>query len=457
MAHVLNSNASALIAFYTIGEPILMRSDTSSVETTYPPQPSWMPWLVVFSAALFFFYEFIQMNMFNAISAELMRTFHLNAQHLGNLSATYLLADVLLLFPSGLILDRFSTKKVILIGMVFAVGGAFLFGAAPYFWVAALAHFMAGLSNAFCFLSCLVLASRWFPPKRMALVVGLIVTMAMAGGMVAQTPLTLLVAKLHNWRTAMFLNGFLGLAIFALVILFVKDTPKNPKDNYGALPDSSTPFTDSLRYAFGHIHVWLYGIYTSLLNLPIMVLGALWITLYLTQVYHFTALQASYAADALYLGTVVGSPIVGWLSDSLGRRKFPMLLGTLLSLATTLILMYVKGLNLLSVISLFFLLGLFSSTQIIAYPAINECVEKRYTAASLGLASLLIMGGAGIAQPFFGWLMDLGWDGTIVNGVHIYAHADFMRALALMPIAFLVSLVAITFAKETHCQHLHSH
>ena len=48
-----------------------------------------LPWIVCFSAALFFFYEFIQMNMFNAISADLMRAFSLHATELGKLSAYY--------------------------------------------------------------------------------------------------------------------------------------------------------------------------------------------------------------------------------------------------------------------------------------------------------------------------------------------------------------------------------
>ena len=47
------------------------------------------PWIVCFSAALFFFYEFIQMNMFNSVSSDLMQAFSINATQLGNLSSIY--------------------------------------------------------------------------------------------------------------------------------------------------------------------------------------------------------------------------------------------------------------------------------------------------------------------------------------------------------------------------------
>lgn len=69
------------------------------------------PWLVCFAASLFFFYEFIQMNMFNAISQDLMKEFGLSGESLGYLSSTYLFADVVCLFPAGMLLDRFFSKK----------------------------------------------------------------------------------------------------------------------------------------------------------------------------------------------------------------------------------------------------------------------------------------------------------------------------------------------------------
>ena len=42
-------------------------------------QPWWMAWVVCFTASLFFFYEFIQGNMFASIADDLMRDFHIQA------------------------------------------------------------------------------------------------------------------------------------------------------------------------------------------------------------------------------------------------------------------------------------------------------------------------------------------------------------------------------------------
>ena len=58
---------------------------------------SWKPWLVCLGAALFFYYVFFQLAMFNTISAPLMQTFGLQAPALGTLSSSYFFAtkDVL--------------------------------------------------------------------------------------------------------------------------------------------------------------------------------------------------------------------------------------------------------------------------------------------------------------------------------------------------------------------------
>ena len=59
-----------------------------------------LPWLVVFSAASFFFYEFIQMNMFSSLDPDLMHDFSINATQLSRLASTYFYANLLFLFPA---------------------------------------------------------------------------------------------------------------------------------------------------------------------------------------------------------------------------------------------------------------------------------------------------------------------------------------------------------------------
>ncbi len=422
-------------------------------EVELQTQSTLQPWIVCLSAALFFFYEFIQMGMFNSISPDLMTAFNINAVQLGNLSATYFYGDVIFLFFAGMLLDHISTRTVILSAMTLCIIATILFALSHSILMAGISHLAAGIGNAFCFLSCIKLTTRWFSAQRTALVIGLIVTIAMAGGVFAQTPLTLLVQAL-GWRHAVLTDALLGIIILAIIWRNVHDQPASDKaiNNLTQSSPSSLGLKRSIRFAFANAQNWLGGLYTCLLNLPIFLLGELWGVMYLMQVDHISRVQASYITTMVFVGTIIGCPIVGMLSDRLGKRRMPMIVGAILSLIVMFAIMLTPNLTFWPLLILFLLLGIFTSAQIIAYPAIAESNPKALTGTATGLASVLIMGGGAVFQPFFGWLMGLHWNGLIENGVRIYSHADFFRGMAIMPIAFIIGLIAALFIRETHCK-----
>ncbi len=411
------------------------------------------PWLVCLSAALFFFYEFIQMGMFNSISQELMHDFSINAGQLGFLSATYFYADVIFLLFAGILVDRFSIRTIIISAMVMVVLSTILFAFSQSFKIAAFSHFITGIGNAFCFLSCIKLATRWFPSQRLALVIGIIITIAMAGGIVAQAPFALVVHAL-GWRNAVLINAGLGIFITLLVYFFVYDYPKYQLSQKMAENIAVKPISvmKSISLSLQNKQNILAGIYTCLLNLPIILLGALWGTLYLTQVHHLEKTQASLVATMIFLGTILGSPLVGWFSDLIGRRRLLMIIGAMLSLLVLLAIMFIPIWHFYSLLILFLLLGFFTSTQIISYPLIAESNPRHLTGTSTSLASILIMGGGAVFQPLFGWLIDLHWDQTFSQGIPHYSPSNFLYGMFIMPIAFIVSLISAFCLCETYCQ-----
>lgn len=417
-----------------------------------------MPWLVVFSAALFFFYEFIQMNMFSSLDTDLMSAFSINATQLSRLASTYFYSNLLFLFPAGIILDRFSTRKVILTALLICAIGTLLFGYSHSVTVAQICRFFTGIGSAFCFLSSMRLASRWFPSQRLALITGLVVTMAMLGGMMAQTPLTLLIEKL-GWRHAIAVDAALGLVIWGIIFLFVKDFPEQnnvqmqkEKEQLHALG-----FWQSITSSYFRLQNWLCALYTSTLNLPVAVLGAIFGSLYLEQVKHLSRVDASYAPMMIFIGTVVGSPFAGWLSDKIGRRKLPMAIGAILSIAIVSMIIYLPSLSLYQYIILFLLLGFTSSTQIISYPTVAESNPKILTATSISVVSFTTIAGYPISQQLFGYFLDMGKDAQIINNVHVYSAADYSRALIILPVAFAIGLIMSLLVRETNCKPTESH
>tara|TARA_R110000868_G_scaffold10639_4_gene51657 strand:- start:60702 stop:61985 length:1284 start_codon:yes stop_codon:yes gene_type:complete len=422
---------------------------TTNPQYRYPLQP----WVVVLCSSLFFFYEFIQMNMPNSINTQLMQAFHVGSIGVSNLSAAYFYADIVMLIPAGLILDRMSTRKLLLIAIAACALSSLIFAAAHSYWIAFAARLLIGLGSAFALLASIRLASRWFPAEKLALISGLVVTMAMLGGAVAQTPLSLLVDAI-GWRAAVICDAMLGLTFLLVIYKTVFDYP----DHYQAQHASnmkqlkSLPWNSLLKKIFSNRQNWVAGLFTSLLNLPIMVMGGLWGTPYLQAVEGFTKTQASVVSSMLFIGTIFGSPILGRLSDRIGLRRIPMIVFGFLSLGMICIILYVHDMGFWPMLLLFLALGFITSAQILTYPLIAESNPKSITSGAMGLSSFIIMAGGAVFQPLVGWLLNLHWLGETVAGTPVYSAADFSSAFIILPITFAVAILAAFLVKETYCK-----
>lgn len=418
-------------------------SDSSVLDST--SEVSWHPmmaWLTCLSAGLFFFYEFFQLTVFDVINPFLRHDFKIDAAQLSWMSSTFVWANVLFLLPAGLILDHCSIRRVILWALLICIVGTLGFGLATSFIVAAFCHGMTGIGNAFCFLSCVVLVSRWFPPQRQALVIGCIVTMACIGGMMAHVPFAYLIVK-WGWRHAILFDAVIGGAIFVWIFIIVTEKPVVLRQDVQAIA-----WWVSFKRALCNLQNWLAGIYTACLNLPVMVLCALWGASYLQEVHQLKAINASSIVSFIFIGSIVGCPLMGWLSDTAGRRKPFMMFGTIATFIAIMPLCMGIQLSEIMLGILFFAVGLFSSAQVISYPLIAESNSKSNTGVATGIASFLIMGGGGAGQVLFGYLMQ---HHAVFVREH-YSVSDFQFAMWIFPAALSVAFVTNIIIRETYCK-----
>ncbi|ODN43610.1 MFS transporter [Piscirickettsia litoralis] len=406
-------------------------------------------WAISLVGGLFFFYEFIQMNMFNSLAGSLTTTFHLSAFQIGLVSAFYFLADSILLYPAGVLVDRLSSRRVIIYGMVMCIIGTLLIASASSSWFLVVARFLEGISAAFCLLSILRLASQWLPENRMATASGMIVTIGMLGGAVSQTPLTMMIEQ-WGWREALYGVALIGVVLLAIVFIVVKDAPVsrqhaklqiNPADKVG--------FWQTLAILVKNPHNWLIGLYIALMNLPIMLLGGLFGSHFMQQGHGFSATEAATINMMIFIGTIVGSTVVGFVSDFLRQRRLPMIVSAVISLVIFLVILYAHGLSYSSYIGLFFLLGFFTAAQILGYPAAQASNPGKIVGSALGFVSVIIMTAPTLLQPLTGWLMGLAGDHK-VDGVMQYSLISYQYALQVLVVGFVISIFCAYKLPETY-------
>lgn len=402
-----------------------------------------LPWIICLSASLFFAYELLQLHVMNALSPMLIKDLSLNATEFATLCSTYLWADILFLLPAGIILDRFSVRRVILVALLFCLLGTAGLSQSHSFLFASVCHFFSGIGNAFCFLSCIMLISRWFPKERHAFIIGLMITIGMFGGVVAQRPFSLL-AELFSWRQALLIDAVTGVGLFALIFAFVKDAPAPIK----VVKEKTIPFFEGLKRSILNIHNICCGLYTCFMNMPLMVISAVFGSLFLTQVHQFDLPTASFISSMICVGTIVGSTLYGAVADALRRRLPLMVFGCVTSIALFALILYIPSPSAKLFSILFFTLGLLTSSQSLGYPAITENSPKELTGTSMGVAAMIIMGLPSLIQLLAGKLLDWHWDGTIVGGAPFYSAADFRVAFLIFPIGFAISLLTLVKIKD---------
>lgn len=405
-------------------------------------------WVICIVGSLYTLYMFLQTAKVNAIASYLMADFKINSVGLGLLSSMYFWGNIAFLFPAGLLVDRLSIKRLLATAFSVDVLCNIAFSHTRSFVVALACFTISGASGAFTLLLPLRLASNWFTSNKMALVSGVIITSGFIGYLVSQTPLALLTGAV-GWRAAMKCNAILGWVFLIISLFIIRDAPEraNPKTPYQQASNTTSSW-NSLKEVIRNRQNWLFGLYTNLINLPVLIFGAVFGVRYVEQASKVTEGRASFATLLLFLGATIGSPSFGWLSDRMRLRKPPMYLGGAISLALVMLLIYTNPTYYVLCI-VFFALGFFTSSQVITYPAIIESNKTENTGASLGMGSILIMSGGAIFVPLFGWLLDWGWDGKMINNLPWYTINNYHLALWLLPIAIIAAVISVALSKET--------
>lgn len=402
---------------------------------------TWQAWIVCISASLFFFYEFIQGNMFASIGEALMADFHIQASTMSTLSSVYYLSNVLFLFISAAILDRYSAKRTIVIAMALCVIGTIIMALTHSYIIAIACRFITGIGSAFCFLGPVRIASRWFPPNQMALVTGVIVTIAMAGGMAAQTPLTIL-AEHHGWRHSLLYIAALGGIILLLMIMGIKDKNMDSQKTV-----NEYRFNDALKIYLNPKN-FLPAIYTSLMNAPIAIWGAIMGTTYLAQKLHTSHQYASIINSMLFLGMIFGGPMIGSISDRLGNRLSPMRWSLFITFALFLIINFTNPSAYMMLI-LFFTLGFFCGGQVVSYALVAETNSPTITAMAVSTVSILTQGGYILYQKAYGAVLDLiGPSFYSAHETPIYSLSTYQSANIVLLTCFVFATIALVILQK---------
>jgi len=403
-------------------------------------KPSFLPWLIWVLSALFVVFNYVQQVVPNIIAVDLSHAFNASASTLGNIAACYFYGYAILQIPVGLIVDRFGTRWPLVLAILVAGLGTLAFSQVHGSGAAQIARFAMGASAAFSFIGCLKLVQAWFPPSKFSTLAGMTNTAGMIGS-VSGVPIAVLV-KVIGWRETVAWMGGAELILAVLVFAVVRDP-------VATVSQSATPApTGGMSAVLSNPHVWINAVYATSISLVYVAFGGLWGTSYIQKVYGLNDVAAVGTGSLLFLGGIAGSLFFGWVSDYLGRRKLPMVLAGAGALASMACMLYLPGLPLPGFKLGLFLVGFFSSANIISYAVARDLYPK-LAGFSIGFLSTCYFAGSAASQPLVGMLLERSNPNSQVAGLAALTAGDYRFALSPLVAFMLVGLIASLLLKET--------
>jgi sugar phosphate permease len=394
------------------------------------------------------------------VASELMQAFATSGAALGSLAAMYYYVYTVMQIPAGVLADTLGVRMVAGTGALIAGLGSIVFGLAPDFLIASIGRFLVGLGVSVVFVGMMRANAVWWSEARYGFIGGMTVMLGNIGAILAAGPLAVLLATVW-WRRVLVAAGLLWMVIAALTFAFVRNRPEDAGfpslrelDGKPAHAPRSRHWVHDLLAVLKNPAMWP-GFWVNFgMGGSMLALAGLWGVPLLRDVHGLTRAEASLYTTTALAAFAVGSLALGSLSDQIRRRK-PVLVG-----AATVAALAWLGFVLLpwspgpSGFLFYGLIGFCTGGFIVTYGTAKEVVAPSIAGMAIALANTGVFLGAAIVQPLFGALMDLTWDGRIVDGVRLYRASDYANGLWMCFGLTLLSAVASLGLRETRCRNL---
>ena len=418
-----------------------------NLHNSYKKKPlawNFLPWLIWLLAVFFYGYQFMQ-GLMSVYIPSIAHDLNLGPAAIGMLGGSFSYAYAIMQLPVGAITDRFGAKYPALIGLGLLILGTFMMSCIHSLTLGIAARFLMGLGGSFAFVSTMQLIIVWFPREKFAGLAGLTNFIGYIGASLGGIPINHLYQQ-YGWRTTIVLTGFLGMVLFIGMFLFVKE-PGSAK--------ISSPISAPKKSAIKSLLVimkipvnWVNGLYCTLTVGPTTAFAGLFGVKFLTSSYSVSSTVAASAITAVFLGVAIGSPVTGWVSDYLGKRRLLLVASALFSSAITFTLMVSHHLPVFAIQSLCFAFGFMQSVHVLCFANAKDHNPYHAASAIAFINMTLILGGA-ILQPLIGLLQ--AHIGTSFDKVSIHLHDVSALEYALLAIPccqLLAALLAFFSAKD---------
>jgi MFS family permease len=387
-------------------------------------------WLIT---GVYYFYQYVLRSAPAVMMPELSEAFGLTAMGVASLSGLFYYGYSPFSLVAGVALDRWGPRMVVPIGAAVIGVGALLF-ASGNGSLASAGRFIQGAGGVFALLGAAYLATTYFPASRVATLLGATQMFGMAGGFAGQFAVGPAIASGLPWSRFWIYMGFIGIGLSVLLILFLPQR-KAQERRGGWVKEAGA----ALAAVFRNPQSLMCGLIAGLLFIPTTIFDMVWGVRYLQEGHGFDYGEAVMRSSTVPLGWIIGCPLLGFVSDRIGRRK-PVILVSALVLLCCLGWILFGPHEMLPPYLVGFVAGVSSGAAMIPYTVIKEANPANLSGTATGVVNFLNFTLSALLGPVFAGLLSRASAGGAERTLEHY-QAAFQPLLLGVALAIALTLL----------------
>jgi MFS family permease len=391
-------------------------------------------WLVT---AVYYFFQYTLRSAPAVMMPELSAAFGMSTAAVASLVGLFYYGYSPFSLVAGAAMDRLGPRRVVPLGAAAVGVGALLFATGSGA-LASLGRLLQGAGGVFALVGAAYIATTNFPASKAATLIGATQMFGMAGGSAGQFLVGPLIASGVSWSTFWIGMGLAGLAISVVLhLLLPEPAPRPQRDKW--LGEAA----GAIGLVFRNPQSVLCGLIAGLMFVPTTIFDMVWGVRYLQDAIGLDYAEAVLRSATVPFGWIIGCPLLGFVSDRVGRRK-PVIAVSAAVLLVCLVWILYGPPAIIPPYALGLLTGIVSGAAMLPYTVIKEANPPHVSGSATGVVNFLNFTFSALLGPVFaGMLMRAS------GGAEQMTIAHFQATFTPLVYGVGLAIVLTLFLKET--------
>ena len=396
--------------------------------------------LIWFACAFFYELEYFIRSSSGALSDSYSAMpYNMTDQQISLSSSAFYLTYVLAQLPSGMLVDKFGIKRIMVTSSLIFSLAIFIASITTSTNGLILYRALAGLGGGFAFLCAMKSIALWLPDRYFPIFTGFTQFFLYLGAALSAAPLVITVNYIS---VSMIMSGvFLVCVALFLFSLFVIKIHPNFESKQATKKRKVSAFQNLLK-VMQNKQTWLHGFYCFTIYGTTVLFADLWGIRYLSLL-GFSKDMAGTCTSMIFIGIAVFSPLWGILATAIDSERKPLIVDPLLGVFIVVALLYIN-VNPYIALVLCVLFGGVQAVHVLNYSSLRKSVSPARIATALALVNLFLPLSGGVLQPMTGAII-----GSTKSLTHTEALHAYQPAMLFIPILMLLSFIIALFIKDS--------